>query len=350
MSHALATKALQEEPRAVFPKGEALEKLLGLSFYTDLEDLISAALFAPIEDLLARPSKRFRGRLVDIGFLLSDSIGARLPNRDEQALCDTFGEVLELLHAGSLIVDDIEDSSQTRRGAPALHLCYELPVALNAGNWLYFWPMQKIQALGLSAEAELAVYRCYHNVLLRAHFGQALDVGTKIDTLPQERVAGVCYASLTLKSGALMAFALQLGAMAAKASEARLALLAEFGHRFGVALQMFDDLGNFLPGNARRFEDLLLQRPSFLWWVASSVTEKETYSSFVDAARQLPDSSALMAWAEQHSFVALARKQASAFLWQSIELLERELANEAGRKPVLAELRTLGEKLEKAYG
>jgi geranylgeranyl pyrophosphate synthase len=135
--------------------------------------------------------------------------------------CRIGAEVVELIHAGSLVVDDIEDGSRIRRGKPALHMRYGLPIALNAGNWLYFWPLELVKALELPSETTLSVYEYYHETLLRAHFGQAIDLGSRVDKLPQNCVAEVCRASMALKSGALMGFAMVLGGAIGRAPKQR---------------------------------------------------------------------------------------------------------------------------------
>lgn len=43
----------------------------------------------------------------------------------------------ELIHNGTLVVDDIEDNSELRRGQPCLHKKYGIDVAINAGNGLF---------------------------------------------------------------------------------------------------------------------------------------------------------------------------------------------------------------------
>jgi len=86
-----------------------------------------SALVDALRDFLLRPGKEFRAELVRASWVLGGGSG------------DPPGElpmIVELLHAGSLIVDDIEDGSVARRGQPALHLRHGLPTALNAGNWL----------------------------------------------------------------------------------------------------------------------------------------------------------------------------------------------------------------------
>ena len=50
----------------------------------------------------------------------------------------------EIIHNGTLMIDDIEDSSQVRRNKPCVHLLYGVDVAINAGNFMYYAPMLKI--------------------------------------------------------------------------------------------------------------------------------------------------------------------------------------------------------------
>ena len=111
------------------PRG--LEQLLDLRSGSVPASLWENALHRPLAEFLARPSKEFRARLVQWGYVLGGGVGIAPV---ELALS------VEALHAGSLVVDDIQDGSQERRGAPALHLQHGVARALNAGNWLYFWP------------------------------------------------------------------------------------------------------------------------------------------------------------------------------------------------------------------
>ena len=156
-----------------------LTKLLGLKCGAALEDIIQIALLSPVKDLTSNHGKRIRGQLVHLSWRLVTEgdpfsvIGAKQ--------CRTCAEIVELIHAGSLVVDDIEDGSRIRRGKPALHIRYGLPIALNAGNWLYFWPFELVKALELPRETTLSVYEYYHQTLLRAHFGQAIDLGSRVE-------------------------------------------------------------------------------------------------------------------------------------------------------------------------
>lgn len=52
-----------------------------------------------------------------------------------------------MLHNASLLIDDIQDNSKLRRGAPVAHSIYGVPLTINAANYVYFLAMQKASAL-----------------------------------------------------------------------------------------------------------------------------------------------------------------------------------------------------------
>ena len=97
--------------------------------------LLDEALNRPAEQFLSRCGKRIRASLVNESFRAAGGI-------DEP--CREIAEGIELLHAGSLIIDDIEDGSSLRRGEPTLHRQIGIPLALNTGNWMYFQALEKL--------------------------------------------------------------------------------------------------------------------------------------------------------------------------------------------------------------
>lgn len=221
------------------------------------------ALTGPAREILRRPGKELRARVVDSCYRLAGGLPGALPPELPLAV--------EVLHAGSLIVDDIEDESETRRGAPALHHLVGTPIALNTGNWMYFWALEL-----LASAAPPSILHTAVSTLSRCHRGQALDLAVCVCELPQGDVAGVVAATTALKTGSLMELAATLGAVAAGAPAATVGAFARFGHAFGVGLQMLDDLGSIT--SARRAdkgaEDLRNGRPTWPWaWLADSASE-----------------------------------------------------------------------------
>ncbi len=328
-----------------------LSRLLGLDAHGQIENILRDALINQVSELTSNQGKNIRGTLVTLAYRLLNNEAQSSMTADRRI--KTGAQVLELIHAGSLIVDDIEDGSQMRRGRPALHVRHGLPLALNAGNWLYFWPFQLVAELGLPKETTLAAYEAYHRTLLRAHFGQAMDLGTRVETLDQDCVAEVCLASLALKTGALTGFAMVLGGLIAGADEKTTAVLDDFGRELGVALQMFDDIGNVTGARepSKRYEDFILSRPSFAWaWAADNSSPKD-YSRFVGAVATLPDAKDIEEWLAKHELVAAARASATRHMERVFAKLICTLEKRriAWSRCAYDELRTLGEEIACAY-
>ena len=318
-----------------------------------IEEILTRNLFEPVRELFSRPSKLVRASLVRAGFHMAGPISdRRMLSAFEESCCDRLAEVLEAIHAGSLIVDDIQDGSKERRGSPSLHIQYGIPVALNAGNWLYFQPFDWIKKLGLAAETELLLYRVCHEAMLNAHLGQAIDLGTSIDKSARESVRSVCMTSLRLKTGALTSLALSVGAILGGATPARLAAISDFGSSFGVALQMFDDIGNFkLPaGHPKRMEDFRLRRPTWLWAIASETGGPSEYEAFIDCVNRLPDEAPLLAWIVRHELLESARTEAHRHLAHAEALLAQELGELSNFPLALSIVQELSERIRKAYG
>lgn len=282
------------------------------------------ALLGPARDFLARPSKAIRHRLVEAGYRIASLETAPL-SAESVRLCMLAGKAIEAIHAGSLVIDDIQDGSLLRRGGPTVHRQIGMPLALNVGNWLYFWPLAEVEAWGLPANQELQVYRACHRALLHAHYGQALDVGTRMHELPQSEVEALCLTSLRLKTGALMALSVSLGSILAGTTDTEIKVTEKAASDFGVALQMFDDLGNLLPRKVhalrdpKQWEDLTLGRPSWVWAVVARNASPEIYQSFCAAVRQLPEEKPLTEWLVKYDFYHSGKQQAEDYMRKQIE-------------------------------
>lgn len=216
------------------------------------------ALAGPAEEFLSRPGKELRGMLVRTGWKLAG--GTHMP--------DALALIVELLHAGSLVIDDVEDNSDERRGRPALHHVFGVPLAINTGSWMYFWSLAEIAGLGLPTANELALYRAACSTLVRCHQGQALDLAVRISDLALGDCANVVAATTRLKTGTLCGFATSAGAIAlGEPADA----LHQFGVNVGTALQMLDDVGAITTRRDKAREDLRGQRPTWPWaWLAET--------------------------------------------------------------------------------
>jgi len=126
---------INRELRRFFPRKITrkwlLKNLSSEEFSFDTE-AYQKAVADPIWDFLERGGKRWRPALL---LLCCEAVGGSR----KKAL--PFAVLPELAHNGTIIVDDVEDSSPLRRGKPTLHLLYGIDVAVNAGNLLYFLPL-----------------------------------------------------------------------------------------------------------------------------------------------------------------------------------------------------------------
>ncbi|KAG0700201.1 isoprenoid synthase domain-containing protein [Suillus ampliporus] len=97
-----------------------------------------SALLEPYTYITANPGKEIRGKLVE-----SFNLWLNVP-KDKLAV---INRVVGLLHNASLLVDDIEDDSQLRRGIPVAHRIYGVPQTINTANYVYFLAYQELSAL-----------------------------------------------------------------------------------------------------------------------------------------------------------------------------------------------------------
>lgn len=302
----------------------------------------SHALHAPLEEFLGRSGKEFRARLVETSYQVAGGKGS-CPQK--------LMILVEILHAGSLIIDDIEDGSELRRGAPALHRLVGVPVAINAGNWLYFWACSLVEQVGVGPHAELAMHRWLNSTLLKCHYGQALDLRLKVSELSQQEVFEVVATATRLKTGCLVELAAVLGAIAAGANRGTVQALADFGRALGIGLQMLDDYGGLTSEHRKPkgFEDLALGRPTWPWaWSSERLeegefTELQTLSRKVESGELLPEQLAvplrLALGAEPR---VLIRNQ----LWTALDRLKRRVKTSQALTTLSAELHHL----EQSYG
>jgi geranylgeranyl pyrophosphate synthase len=241
------------------------------------------ALYAPLAEYLGRSGKLVRARLVRHGWRLGGGRG-----EPHETLC----LLPEILHSASLIVDDLQDGALTRRGGPALHRLIGPERALNAANWLYFWPYALLDELRLSAARRRACVELITATLLDCHRGQALDLGVQVWTLAQDSVPELVAEQSRLKTGRLTALCVALGAVAGGASAARLDVLQRFGEQVGVGLQMLDDLTAVLVADRhdKAGEDLRCGRPTWAWALAAQRCSQWQYHALAREARAAAES------------------------------------------------------------
>ncbi len=181
---------------------------------------------------LAVPAPSGKKLRSGLALLVCESVvGAVEPARDAAV-------AVELVHNFSLVHDDIQDHSETRRHRPTVWSIWGMEQGINVGDALFALAQATI-VRGRSADsavqaAELA------QACLRLAEGQYLDLELQGGSLPLTPEAYV--GMIERKTGALFASTCWLGAHSAGAGAARCDAFADYGRALGVAFQEQDDV------------------------------------------------------------------------------------------------------------
>lgn len=84
---------------------------------------------------------------------------------------ETINNVVAILHTASLLVDDVEDSSELRRGIPVAHAIYGVAQTLNSANYMYFVALQELVKLNNPTALHI-----YTEEMCNLHRGQGMDL------------------------------------------------------------------------------------------------------------------------------------------------------------------------------
>src|SRR3954466_15750101 len=148
-----------------------------------------------------------------------------------------LGAVVEMIHAATLVHDDVIDAAETRRGRPSANVKWGNHTCVLAGDWLY---MQAFQ------------------VALRERNFQFLDLLIGLtqmmvegELLQLERIGNIaiseadCMELVDRKPACLFSVCARLGALAASADQTVQENLGEYAWNLGMAFQLVDDVLDF---------------------------------------------------------------------------------------------------------
>lgn len=184
----------------------------------------SKRLHAPIRHLAQAGGKRMRPALVLIAAHLSEGVNDAV----ERAAIG-----VELTHLATLYHDDVMDSAQMRRGAPAAHEVWGNSAAILTGDLLFARASQVVASLGAEA------VRIHAETFERLCIGQLNEtLGPQAGDDPVDHYISV----LADKTGSLIATSARYGAMFGGADPAVVGMLAAYGEKVGVAFQLADDV------------------------------------------------------------------------------------------------------------
>lgn len=171
---------------------------------------------------------------------------ASLPWLVAKAIGDTHsglldvGSAIEIIHNFTLVHDDIMDDDPVRRGRPAVHVAYDMPTAINAGDAMLAIAFEHLcDAPGFDMALLPEIVERIAWMVRRVSEGQQLDIEFEHEsnvTEPRyiEMIEG--------KTAVMFQVCSELGALLSGADEDTIDCMREWGLNVGLCFQLMDDL------------------------------------------------------------------------------------------------------------
>ena len=237
-------RQLEEFLPARFKEAD-VERLAGAATWSYHPGSLTEMISVPVWDLLVRPASRWRPLF---GVAMLESLG-----RSAEPFMALLSALAELSHTGSLIVDDIQDGSDTRRGDRSVHLKYGVPTALNAANALYFLPqILLIDHPELTDAQKLEIHELISRQFVRAHVGQTMDLYWSKEVRRNgilddqgERLREHVLQMYALKSATIAVTVAETASVITRPGDDVRKACVRFGEAVGVAFQIMDDIKDY---------------------------------------------------------------------------------------------------------
>ncbi|MEM5804515.1 MAG: polyprenyl synthetase family protein [Candidatus Aenigmatarchaeota archaeon] len=198
----------------------------------------NVAIAEPIWEFLNRGGKRWRPSLF---LLILEALGGDVKKVSDYAI------IPEVVHNGTLMIDDLEDSSLERRGKPCTYILYGTDIAVNAGNMMYYLPLLPlIKNVGnLPCETRLKIYNTYSQEMINLSLGQAMDIAWHKGMANADAVSEAEYLQMcAYKTGTLARMSAKIAAILSNANDDTVEKIGRFAEAIGVAFQIQDDILN----------------------------------------------------------------------------------------------------------
>jgi len=222
-------------------------------------------LYEPITYILNLGGKRLRPILT---LMSAEIFGGTYQKALDAALA------IEVFHNFSLVHDDIMDNAPLRRGKTTVHEKWDVNTGILSGDAMLINAYQLLERYPADTFKDLA--KVFSKTAIEVCEGQQYDV----DFETRDDVSFSDYlAMISFKTAVLVAAAMQMGAIIAKASAEDQKLIYAFGLNLGIAFQLQDDYLDAF-GNPKTFGkqvggDIIANKKTVLYLEALSMASKE---------------------------------------------------------------------------
>lgn len=221
-----------------------------LSYVIEPRELADVVKYA-----LSQRGKRIRAALLTLS---CEAVGGNVA----QSLVPAV--VIEMIHNTSLILDDVIDASQTRRGKSTINARWGNNMALIACDAMLALSIK--QAARTDMNITRAIIECAAGSLMSLAQGEAMELVT------HEYSVDDYYRIARHKTASLFSASAEVGAMVGGGSKKEIAALAKYGECIGIAFQIRDDVLDFTADHEvlgkPLFIDLKMNRPTLVLLLA----------------------------------------------------------------------------------
>ena len=209
---------------------------------------------------------------------------ATLPWLVAKAVGDTHsglldvGAAIEIIHNFTLVHDDIMDDDDVRRGRPAVHIAYDLPTAINAGDAMLAIAFEAMAvAEGIEPELLPFLVKRIGRMVRKCSEGQQLDIEFENrEVVSEEEYIEMIHG----KTAAMFLTCAEVGSHLAGADDDVIQCMHDWGLALGLCFQLMDDLIDVLSDSDT------LGKPS-----GSDVAQGKRTLMVIHALRQPPSQS-----------------------------------------------------------
>jgi len=286
-------------------------------------------LYEPLKYMMRLGGKRFRPALV----LMSNGL---FGGREEVAIHPAIG--MEVFHNFTLIHDDIMDNAPLRRGKPTVHEKWGQTIAILSGDVMLVKAYHFISMVRPEILPE--VLQLFNETASRVCEGQQYDMN--FEQKPSVSIDEYVE-MIGLKTAALLAGCLKMGAIIANAPMEDADRIYDFGYLLGTAFQVQDDLLDAF-GNADTFGksiggDIFANKKTWLTLKAKEIANAEdaTELDILFASRVLPPEKKIARVMEIYRRTGvkeLTEEARDSFYHQALESLDAINLPEENKQPL----------------
>ncbi len=214
----------------------------------DLESFENELTQLPRDQRLVNRSAR---HLIDLGGKrlrpMCLILAARLGSGFDRRVMD-LAVAVELVHAATLLHDDVVDLSDLRRGAPSARAVYGNAASIFAGDWLLIEALRRVNRCRLP-ECMEELFATIEEMI----FAESLQLETR-GKVSTDR--DLYFRVVEGKTASVFRWAMSAGGLAGGLSESERLALADYGLQLGIAFQATDDLLDLTGDAATTGKDL----------------------------------------------------------------------------------------------